>query len=106
MLDDGPADLALQEYEDKIINTLEEITANGLSPRALIIRSFSSNLSTPTKLASETENLSTRLANADKIIRGILAKNTENIAFFVDLFFKNFFCQKVLSYLLNRHYPS
>ena len=60
MLDDGPADLALQEYEDKIINTLEEITANGLSPRALIIRSFSSNLSTPTKLASETENLSTQ----------------------------------------------
>ena len=31
MLDDGPTDFALQEYQNKIINTLEEMTAKGLS---------------------------------------------------------------------------
>jgi integrase len=35
MLDDGPTDLALQEYQDKIINTLEEMTANGLSENTI-----------------------------------------------------------------------
>jgi hypothetical protein len=35
MLDDGPTDLALQEYQDKIINTLEEMTANGVSANTL-----------------------------------------------------------------------
>jgi hypothetical protein len=35
MLDDGPTDLALQEYQNKIINTLEEMTANGLSQNTL-----------------------------------------------------------------------
>jgi integrase len=35
MLDDGPTDLALQEYQDKIINTLEDLTANGLSENTI-----------------------------------------------------------------------
>jgi hypothetical protein len=29
MLDDSPTDLALQEYQNKIITTVEEMTANG-----------------------------------------------------------------------------
>ena len=35
MLDDGPTDIALQEYQDKIINTLEEMTANGLAENTI-----------------------------------------------------------------------
>jgi hypothetical protein len=32
MLDDGPTDVALQEYKNKIINTLEEIITDLMNP--------------------------------------------------------------------------